>query len=95
MYFKEDSDEMKAAKEKLESGIPLAYVVGECAFYDEMYTVNENVLVPRGDTERVVDKILSYLPSGGYMADLCTGSGNIAISVLCNRRDKKELHVDI
>ncbi|NLE13409.1 MAG: peptide chain release factor N(5)-glutamine methyltransferase [Clostridiales bacterium] len=72
---------------RLAAGEPMAYIIGEQAFFGEIYTVRPGVLIPRFDTERVVEKVIALLPEGGHFADLCTGSGCIAISTLVHRPD--------
>lgn len=64
------------------SGEPLAYVLGETVFYDETYRVTPDVLIPRPDTERIVERCIKLLgqTQNPRMLDLCTGSGCIAIS---------------
>ena len=66
---------------------PLAYLIGEAAFYRETYRVTPDVLIPRPDTERLVEEAIKRLPAGARFADLCCGSGCIGISVLANRPD--------
>lgn len=61
---------------------PLQYILGECPFYNEVYRVTPAVLIPRADTELVVETALSLLKGGDRFLDLCTGSGCIAISIL-------------
>ena len=67
--------------------VPLAYLIGEAAFYRETYRVTPDVLIPRADTEILVDEAIRRLPAGARFADLCCGSGCIGISVLANRPD--------
>ncbi len=90
-----DGDELKAAIERFESGEPLAYVIGEWYFYGLTFKVDENCLIPRADTEHVVEKAIELLPKSGRFADLCTGSGCIAISVVKNRADTQAFACDI
>ena len=66
---------------------PLQYLLGETDFYGETYRVAPGVLIPRLDTEVLVEQALALLPQGGRFADLCTGSGCIAISILAHRPD--------
>lgn len=80
---------------RLENGEPVDYIIGESAFYGEMYNVSSDVLIPRFDTERVVDRIIEYLPKGGKLADLCCGSGCIGISSLCHTVGTSCLSIDI
>ena len=65
-------------------GTPLQYLLGEAYFYGERYRVSPQVLIPRPDTEILVEKAIRDLPVGVF-ADLCTGSGCVAISVLSHR----------
>ena len=74
---------------------PLAYILGECWFYNEVYEVNEDVLVPRPDTEILVDFAVKNLPVGASFLDLCTGSGCVAISTLANTERTNCIAVDI
>lgn len=80
---------------KAQSDKPEAYIKGKVYFYNEVYTVTPDVLIPRPDTERVVDKVIEYMPRGGRLLDLCTGSGCIGISVLNARPDCTCVAVDI
>lgn len=66
---------------------PLQYILGEVHFFREAYEVSPDCLIPRADTELLVEEAIARLPQGGKFADLCTGSGCIAISVLANRTD--------
>lgn len=72
--------------EKRKSGYPLQYILGEWEFYGYPFKVGEGVLIPRQDTETLVDYILSYLKNTSNIKnpkilDLCSGSGCIAISL--------------
>ncbi len=66
---------------------PLQYILGEWYFFGEKYIVDENCLIPRSDTEILVEKAIEILPKNAFFADFCTGSGCIAISVLAHRQD--------
>jgi len=74
---------------------PLQYIFGEWDFYGETYTVNENCLIPRADTELLVEYAIQNLSSGAHFADLCTGSGCIAISTLVHRPDTSAVGLDL
>ena len=80
---------------KEHSDTPEQYVIGEAYFYNEVYKVTPDVLIPRPDTERVVDKVIDHLPLNGQILDLCTGSGCIAISAINARKDCAAVAVDI
>lgn len=62
---------------------PLQYLLGAWEFYGMRFLVGEGVLIPRADTETLVDAVLSRLPQGQHIcaADLCTGSGCIALAL--------------
>ncbi len=74
---------------------PLQYILGEWGFFEESYFVNEHCLIPRADTEILVEKAIATLPDGARFADLCTGSGCIAISTLKHRGDCSALALDL
>lgn len=74
---------------------PLQYLLGEWSFFGETYFVNESCLVPRADTELLVEEAISMLPPNARFADLCTGSGCIAISTLKHRDDCTALVLDL
>ncbi len=92
--FKEES-ELGLAIDRLRNHEPLAYVLGEWYFYREVYTVSKDCLIPRSDTEHLVEQAIKLLPHGGKFADLCTGSGCIAISTLAARTDATAVCCDI
>lgn len=61
---------------------PLQYVLGQAYFRDAVFYVNENVLIPRFDTEYLVEAVLERVTAPkALVLDLCTGSGIIAISL--------------
>lgn len=64
-------------------GYPLQYLLGEWEFYSLPFTVGEGVLIPRADTERLVDCALQFLQNRTMprVLDLCSGSGCIAIAI--------------
>lgn len=78
---------------KMESGIPLQYIVGNVDFYGLNFIVNENVLIPRFETELLVEKTISYInkyfTNALKIVDLGTGSGCIAITL------SKKLNVEV
>jgi len=69
------------AIQKRSEKIPLQYITGEQNFCGLDFYVNENVLIPRLDTEILVEKILEYEEPGQRVMDMCTGSGCIAITL--------------
>ena len=75
--------------------IPLQYIVGETEFMGLKFKVNSNVLIPRQDTETLVEEALKVVKPGMEVLDMCTGSGCIIISILHNVKDVKGYAADI
>ena len=65
---------------------PIEYILGYTYFYKNKIKVNENVLIPRDESEELVEKALGYIKDGSKVLDLCTGSGALAISL--KKRDQ-------
>ena len=74
---------------------PLQYILGCWSFWRQEYEVSPDCLVPRPDTECLVEQALKRLPHGGRFLDLCTGSGCIAISLCCERPDAMGVAVEL
>lgn len=73
-----------SAIQKRKDGYPIQYMVGEWDFYSLKFDVGEGVLIPRADTEVLVDAALKYAenkPKDINILDLCSGSGCVAIAV--------------
>ena len=90
-----DSVELMLALERRCNREPLQYILGSVGFYRESYEVTPDVLIPRADTEHLVDYAVSHLPKGAAFADICTGSGCIAISTLRNTKDTHAIAIDV
>ncbi len=82
-----DSPALQEAVERRKRREPLQYIIGDVEFCHETYRVTPDCLIPRPDTELLVEHAVRLLPSGAHFADLCTGSGCIAISTLAARTD--------
>lgn len=76
-------------------GEPVAYLVGHREFYGLDLAVNPAVLIPRPETEELVEHLLARLPPEARLADLGTGSGAIAIAVAVERSDAHVLATDV
>lgn len=71
---------IQAAHRRLK-GEPLQYIIGQWEFYGLPFKVGEGVLIPRQETELLVEKALERLPEKGTVIDLCSGSGCIPIAI--------------
>lgn len=69
------------------AGEPLQYILGEWDFFGCRFRVTPDCLIPRPDTEVLVEAALARLNPGAVVADLCTGSGCIATALLAARPD--------
>lgn len=85
-----------ARRGKLE---PVAYIVGHKEFFSRDFVVTSDVLIPRPDTEIIVEKVLGYLKSFNIDApeilDLCTGSGVLAITLKLEVPNSRVVGTDI
>lgn len=98
--FELDNDDfifLKNALSKLKNQIPIQYIVGETAFYGLMFKVDKNVLIPRPETEELVEWIVqNYKNSESRkILDIGTGSGCIAISLAKHLPNAKVSAIDI
>jgi release factor glutamine methyltransferase len=79
------------------AGEPLQYIKGSQEFYGLDFEVNENVLIPRPETELLVETALELLngTDSPLVCDVGTGSGCIAVSLLHERRDARAVALDV
>lgn len=80
---------------KRKEHIPLQHLTGVQEFMGYEFFVNENVLIPRQDTETVIEEVLKTAPSGEKMLDVCTGSGCIALSIALLGNYKEVVATDL
>lgn len=91
----EEADAYLALISRRAGHIPLQYLTGTQEFMGLSFEVNESVLIPRQDTEILVEEVLRELHDGMRILDMCTGSGCILISLLCYSNDCRGVGVDI
>lgn len=95
LYEEFDGDALQNALARRINREPLQYIIGKWPFFREEYFVSPSCLIPRSDTEVLVEKLVKMLPHGGRFLDLCTGSGCIAISLAKTRADTSGIGADI
>lgn len=82
-----DNTKIVPILEKRGEHIPLQHIIGKWYFMGREFYVSPDCLIPRPDTEVLCENAIRELKTGGSVADLCTGSGCIGISMLIYRED--------
>ncbi|MEO0139246.1 MAG: peptide chain release factor N(5)-glutamine methyltransferase [candidate division WOR-3 bacterium] len=75
-------------------GYPYQYILRRANFYGFEFYVDERVLIPRSDTEGIIDIAKELAPKNGWVLDLCTGSGIIGITLKILRPDLRVFLTD-
>lgn len=91
----EQAEEFESVLNKRAEHVPLQYITGEQEFMGLTFHVNDAVLIPRQDTETLVEEALKIIRPGMKVLDMCTGSGCILISILKNVVDVEGFGYDI
>ncbi|HJQ37868.1 MAG TPA: peptide chain release factor N(5)-glutamine methyltransferase [Thermoanaerobaculia bacterium] len=92
--FELDADRIEAPLQRRYAGEPLQYIRGKQEFYSRDFVVDDRVLIPRPETELIVETAIERAPRGARVVDIGTGSGCIAISIECERTDLRVTGVD-
>lgn len=85
-----DSTQLDARLARRYAGEPLQYIRGHTEFYSRDFLVDERALIPRPETELLVEAAIERAPANGRVVDIGAGSGCIAISI---ERERSDLHV--
>ncbi|NVK30896.1 MAG: peptide chain release factor N(5)-glutamine methyltransferase [Gammaproteobacteria bacterium] len=85
---------LRAMVGEVAAGTPLAYVLGEWEFFALPLSVSPSVLIPRADTETLVETLIKLVPTGKRLLDLGTGSGAIALALKHQRKDLSVTAID-
>ena len=93
---KEKVEKFEELAARLKNNEPIQYVIGYEYFYGEKFIVDESVLIPRPETEELIEWILDDFPNKNVrVLDIATGSGCIAISLKNNFQDSEVCALDI
>ena len=91
----EDEKAFLSLVEKRRTRYPLQYIIGEHYFYGLPFKVTEDCLIPRSDTEILIDEVLKVLKDGDTLLDTCTGSGCVLVTLMKQRNLKEATGLDI
>ena len=91
----QEQAEFNALKARYEQGEPVAYLVGKKGFWNHYFKVTPDVLIPRPETELLLELALDKVPRSAQVIELGTGSGCLAISFALERPDCRVLAVDL
>lgn len=91
----EEEQRYRACIEKRAARLPLQYITGEQEFMGLTFHVNEHTLIPRQDTEILVEEGMRHVSGGRKLLDMCTGSGCILLSLLKYSKECEGTGADI
>lgn len=89
------TDILKSDMDRLVRGEPVQYVLGKTCFRGHDFKVDRRVLIPRPETEQLVELVLKKIRPGDRVLDLCTGSGCIAWSLALESEASEIVGIDI
>ena len=92
---REQEEQYEELIEKRGQHIPLQHLTGQQDFMGLTFAVNEHVLIPRQDTEILVEEMMRDLHDGVHILDMCTGSGCILLSLLHYSNDTTGVGADL
>jgi len=95
LLIERDFESFREVVKRRASGEPLQYITGRQDFYGREFLVSPAVLIPRPETELLVESALSVMNDDSRLCDVGTGSGCIAITILCERPNARATALDI
>jgi release factor glutamine methyltransferase len=90
-----EAQRLSALFQRRVDGEPIAYIIGEREFFGLPFHVSPDVLIPRPETELLVELAVERLPQNGRVLDMGTGSGAIAVSIAHTRTDARVTAIDV
>ncbi len=93
-FTTEEAQQLSVLFQRRLDGEPIAYIVGRREFYGLDFVVTPDVLIPRPETELLVELALERLPQAGRVLDMGTGSGAIAVAIAHQRADARVTALD-
>jgi len=95
LLTREDVEQISSLMVRRLAGEPIAYIVGTREFYGLPFRVTPDVLIPRPETELLVELAIKHLPRNGCLLDMGTGSGAIAVALAHARPDARVTAIDV
>lgn len=92
---KAQHDKFQGLMRQRAAGKPVAYIIGEKEFWSITFKVNVNVLIPRPETEILVETVLEKISDNAIVADIGTGSGAIAVALASEKPSWKIIATDL
>jgi release factor glutamine methyltransferase len=90
-----EAERFREVVERRAGGEPAQYIIGSQDFYGRTFRVTPAVLIPRPETELLIEAALEVLNADAKICDVGTGSGCIAITLLCERNDARAVAIDV
>ena len=90
-----DEESFRKLLEKRASRYPVQLIIGKTDFMGLEFEVSEDVLIPRIDTEFLVEEAMTYVQDGASVLDLCTGSGCVLLSLMKYKNNIHGIGTDI
>jgi len=91
-----DESELDAIIKRINSYEPIQYILQEAEFYGRLFCVDKNVLIPRPETEILIDEVIAFAKGRSLkIVDIGTGSGCIAVTLACELPDAVVVATDI
>jgi release factor glutamine methyltransferase len=91
----DDWKRLEEAVQRRAAGEPSQYITGMQDFFGRSFRVTPDVLIPRPETELLVEAALEVMGADAVVCDVGTGSGCIAVTLLCERNDARAVAIDV